>query len=125
MLRKHFKCDIKITKEMEINEIPSLVFFNENIEEEGVKISGYYPYHVYEEILGGGKCFPFEPVSGLIPRHWKVFLKHFDFVASKEIAVVYDMSINEVEKEMKKLQLKQIVEPVYAKYGTFWKYIKS
>lgn len=119
---KAFQCDIKITNEMEINEIPSLVFFNENIEEEGVKISGYYPYHVYEQILR--EMLSFEPVRAE-PPPLEIFLKHFDFVASKEIAVIYDMPINEVEKEMKKLQLKQIVEPVYAKYGTFWKYIKS
>ena len=31
--------------------------------------------------------------------------KYFKFVASKEIAVVYNMSISEVEREMKKLQL--------------------
>ena len=36
---------------MEVTEIPTLVFFNENIEEEGIKITGYYPYDVYVQIL--------------------------------------------------------------------------
>ena len=34
---KGFQCDLKITSEMEVTEIPSLVFFNQNIEEEGIK----------------------------------------------------------------------------------------
>ncbi len=28
-----------------------LSFFNENIEEEGIKITGYYPYEVYVQII--------------------------------------------------------------------------
>ncbi len=31
------------------------------------------------------------------------FIEYFRFVASKEIALVYDLSLEEVEKEMKKL----------------------
>ena len=30
-----------------------------------------------------------------------------------------------VEKEMKKLVLKQVVEKIPAKHGTFWRYIKE
>ena len=37
---KAFQCDLKITSEMEVTEIPTLVFFNENIEDEGIKITG-------------------------------------------------------------------------------------
>ena len=48
---KAFQCDLKITSEMEVTEIPTLVFFNENIEDEGIKITGYYPYEVYVQII--------------------------------------------------------------------------
>ena len=48
---KGFQCDLKITTEMDVHEIPSLVFFNQHIEEEGIKISGLYPYEVYVQIL--------------------------------------------------------------------------
>ena len=44
------------------------------------------------------------------PPPLETFLKYFHFVASKEIAVVYNISIQEVERELKKLQLKQVVE---------------
>lgn len=117
---KAFQCDMKITSEMEVQEIPTLVFFNENIEEEGIKITGVYPYEVYEQILS--EMLPVIPEKA-VPPSIEDFLKHFKMVASKEVAVVYNLSIAEAEREMKKLQLKQVVEQFPVKYGVFWKYI--
>ncbi|HZG61468.1 MAG TPA: ClpXP adapter SpxH family protein [Anoxybacillus sp.] len=117
---KAFQCDLKITSEMDVHEIPSLVFFNENIEEEGIKISGCYPYEIYVELMHEMLGFPPEPAP---PPPLESFLSYFSFVATKEVAVVYNMTPNEVEREMKKLQLKQKVEKVPVKYGTFWRYI--
>ncbi|WNS76878.1 ClpXP adapter SpxH family protein [Bacillus sp. DTU_2020_1000418_1_SI_GHA_SEK_038] len=117
---KAFQCDLKITAEMDVHEIPTLVFFNENIEDEGIKITGYYPYEVYEQIL---EEMLLDKPERSAPPPLEVFLKYFKFVASKEIAVVYNMTINEVDREMKKLQLKQIVEQIPVKYGMFWKFI--
>lgn len=119
---KAFQCDLKITAEMEVDEIPTLVFFNENIEEEGLKITGIYPYEVYEQIIN--EMLPYPPEK-LAPPPMEQFIEYFKVVATKEIAIVYNMSDQETEKEMKKLQLMQIVEQLPAKHGTFWKYIKS
>lgn len=119
---KAFQCDLKITSEMEVREIPTLVFFNENIEEEGIKITGYYPYDIYEQIIK--EMLPFKPEKAS-PPPIEIFLKHYNLVASKEIAVVYNMSISEVEREMKKLQLIQLVEQIPVKYGIFWRYINK
>ncbi|UII57846.1 DsbA family protein [Cytobacillus spongiae] len=116
---KAFQCDLKITSEMEVDEIPTLVFFNQNIEEEGIKITGYYPYEVYVQILE--QMLQDKP-DKLDPPPLEVFLQYFKLVATKEIAVVYNMAINEVEREMKKLQLKQKVEQVPVKFGMFWRY---
>lgn len=116
---KGFQCDLKITTEMDIHEIPSLVFFNQNIEEEGIKISGLHGYEVYVQILN-------DMLKGLpepsVPPDLEYFMSCFKFVATKEIESVYNMSKTSVEREMKKLVLKQIVKKVPAKYGTFWKY---
>lgn len=117
---KAFQCDLKITNEMEVDEIPTLVFFNnENIEEEGIKLSGCYPYdvyvHVLEEILK-------RKLMAHTPPSIEEFLSFFKFVATKEISVVYNLTCQEVEKEMKKLLIKQSVERVPVKYGTFWRY---
>lgn len=115
---KAFQCDLKITAEMDVQEIPALVFFNENIEEEGIKITGYYPYEVYVEIIE--EMLQFKPIPAE-PPPLENFLKYYNLVATQEIAVVYNMTTNEVNKEMKKLQLKQKVIQIPAKYGTFWK----
>ncbi|WP_348981284.1 ClpXP adapter SpxH family protein [Bacillus sp. DNRA2] len=120
MASKAFQCDLKIMNEMEVHEIPTLVFFNENIEEEGIKITGHYSYEIYVQILE--EMLQYKPVPAA-PPSLESFLNYFKLVADKEIAVVYDMTLSEVNREMKKLQLKQVVEQVPAKYGVFWRAI--
>ena len=105
---------------MEVHEIPTLVFFNENVEDEGIKITGTYPYEIYVQILE--EMMTEKPIQAS-PPSIETFLEYFKFVASKEIAVVYNMSISHVDREMKKLVLKQKVEQIPAKYGAFWRYI--
>ena len=78
---------------MEVTEIPTLVFFNENIEDEGIKITGHYPYEVYVQIIE--EMLPEKPVRSS-PPPLEIFLKYFELVASKEIAVVYNMSIQKL-----------------------------
>ena len=116
---KGFQCDLKLTNEMDVHEIPSLVFFNQNIEEEGIKISGLYPYEVYVHILD-------EMLKGLPepspPPSLEQFVSCFKLVATKEIESVYNMSKATVENEMKKLVLKQVVQKIPVKHGTFWRY---
>ncbi|GAA3329565.1 hypothetical protein GCM10020331_078150 [Ectobacillus funiculus] len=48
---KAFQCDLKFTNEMYVTEIPSLIFFHSNSEQEGLKLSGMYPYDVYVQVL--------------------------------------------------------------------------
>ncbi|MDX5473933.1 MAG: DsbA family protein [Bacillaceae bacterium] len=119
---KALQCDIKITNEMDVSEIPALVFFNENIEVEGIKVSGFHSYDVYVEILQDmiGATLNPAPLPSL-----EQFLQQFTFVATKEIAVVYNTSEQSVDREMKKLLIQQKVEKVPVKYGTFWRYVNE
>jgi predicted DsbA family dithiol-disulfide isomerase len=117
---KAFQCDRKMTAEMEVKEIPTLVFFNIENDKEGIKISGLYSYEVYVHVLSemlGNAPTPKKPPE------ITAFLREYHFIATKELAVVYDMDEQEAERELKKLQLKQLVEAVPVKYGTFWRYI--
>lgn len=120
--QKALQCDLKLTKEMEVDQVPTLVFFNESEEEEGLKISGLYSYDIYVRILKE-VLRKDAPPSAKPPL--EDFLSHFGFVGNREIAVVYDWTENQTEKEMKKLQLKQLVEKVPVKYDTFWRYCSS
>jgi predicted DsbA family dithiol-disulfide isomerase len=117
---KALQCDLKITSEMDVQEIPTLAFFSENVEEEGLKITGIYSYDMYVQVLQ-------EMIGDAIkPSHTpplEIFLKHYQFVASVEVATVYNMTMTEVEKELKKLVLSQTIERIQAKHGTFWRYI--
>lgn len=119
--KKALQCDLKITKEMEVEYIPTMVFFNESENEEGLKISGIYPYDIYVKILK--QMLQKEPLPAKKPKLLD-FLSHYEFVGTKEVAVVYDWTMDKAEKEMKKLQLRQDVEKVPVKFGSFWKYNK-
>lgn len=116
---KAYQCDLKISFEMEVKEYPSLIFFNENAEEAGIKVSGIYSFDVYVEIMS--EILNRQPEKSE-PPSLEEFLRTHQFVATKEIAVVYDLPMECVEKEMKKLVLKQKVERIPVKYGTFWRY---
>lgn len=118
--KKAFQADLKLTKEMEVDYIPTMVFFNQIVEEQGIKISGLYPYDIYVQVLK--QILQKDPVpSSKIPL--ENFLKHYSVVGNKEISVVYDWTKAKTEREMKKLQLKQSVEKIPVKHGAFWKYI--
>lgn len=121
MASKAFQCDLKISREMEVDKSPTIVFFNEQIDEEGLKVTGIYPYEIYVQILSDLLQQNVEPKP--LPSI-ETFMRQYNFVASREIEVVYNLSEQEVEKKMKKLKLKQVVEKVPVKYGTFWRYVK-
>ncbi|SFE07732.1 Predicted dithiol-disulfide isomerase, DsbA family [Bacillus sp. OV194] len=119
---KALQCDWKFTNEMEIDQIPTLIIFNDKAEEDGIKIAGSYQYSIYVEIIGEMLGFHPEPKS---PPPLEEFMKIYRFVATKELSVVYNLAANEIEKAMKKLVLQQVVERVPVKYGTFWRYNSS
>ncbi|WP_042338150.1 ClpXP adapter SpxH family protein [Bacillus andreraoultii] len=115
-----FQCDLKITNEMDVTETPTIVFFNNNVEEEGLKLSGVNSYEVYlevmKEILGD------LPISHSLPPLLS-FIEYHEIVSTQDIAYVYDLPHLKVELEMKKLMLQQIVEKLNTEHGTFWRYI--
>lgn len=117
---KALQYDLKTTKEMGVALFPTLVFFNDNIDDEGLLVTGVYDYDVYEKVLE--EMLNEKPIAAP-PIFLEDFLKHYSFVATKEISVVYDLTAEEVEKEMKKLVLRQVVERIPVKHGTFWRYI--
>lgn len=116
------QCDVKTTKEMEIDYAPTFVFFNDRVEDGGLKISGLYPYQVYVDILTemlGERPVP----SDQLPL--ETFLQKYEFVATKEVAVVFDWTEKETEAHLKKLVLQRKIEHVPVKHGSFWKYLSS
>lgn len=117
---KAFQCDLKISSEMEITEMPSLVFFNENIEDEGLKVTGLYSYRIYVQILS--ELLEGYPSPSEIPS-LEIFLTKNPIIAVNDLALIYDKPVKQMEQQMKKLQLQQKVKKIRAKNGIFWKYI--
>ncbi|MGK7378610.1 ClpXP adapter SpxH family protein [Planococcus sp. 1R117A] len=115
---KAFQCDLHITREMEIDEVPSIVFFNECIEDEGVKVSGLYSYDVYEtilqEMLGEERLNRQSP-----PSLNELFLK-YSTLATREIASIYNISDQTAERELKKQVLQQKLERINLPDQTLW-----
>ncbi|PYZ93494.1 dithiol-disulfide isomerase [Salipaludibacillus keqinensis] len=118
--RKSLHDDAKTKKEMDVNSMPTLVFFGEDVDEPGVKVQGSYDYDVYVDIISemiGKQPEKCPPIS------IEQFISFYSLVAEKEISVVFDKEMKDVRKDMKKLQLKQMVEEIQTKHGSLWRYI--
>ena len=113
-----FQCDLHITNEMEVQELPSIVFFNECIEDEGLKVSGLYEYDVYEHILSEMLNAPLVQQQ---PPTIEELLGRFHTMSTQEIAAIYNLTEQAAEREMKKRMLQQKVERTLANDMTLWR----
>lgn len=116
---KAFQCDLKISSEMGVDEMPSMVFFNENIEDEGIKITGLYNYEVYVQILTE-MFHDYPKPAEKLPL--ELFLAQSPINTAHDLAIIYDLPVQKIERFMKKLQLQQKAERIHTRHGTFWKY---
>lgn len=104
-----FQCDLYISREMDVTESPSMVFFNERIEDEGLKVCGIYSYEVYEKILAemlNIELFRQEP-----PTLDELFLRYHT-LSTKEVASIYGVTHYAAERELKKRMLLQQLERI-------------
>ncbi|MER2088551.1 DsbA family protein [Sporosarcina sp. JAI121] len=115
---RSLQVDLYMAQEMEVDKAPTFVFFNENIEDEGLKVSGLYDYEVYEQILGelvGG------PIHPDIPPPLEDLFQRFDTLSTKEIANIYNITEKSAERELKKRLLQQHVERISFQDVTLWR----
>lgn len=115
---RSLQVDLYMAREMEVNEAPTFVFFNENIEDEGLKVSGLYTYDVYEQILEellGHHIIP-EPPPALDD-----LFRRFDTLTTNEIAEIYRITESSAERELKKRLLQQHVERLSFQKTTLWR----
>lgn len=113
-----FQCDLYLTREMEVEEIPSIVFFNECIEDEGLKVSGSYNYEVYEHILA--ELLGEELISQQAPALDELF-DRFTSLTTAEVAEIYSINEQAAERELKKRMLQQKVERLMTDDITLWR----
>lgn len=117
-LKDSLKVDLHIAREMEIDQAPSLVFFNEDVTEEGLKVEGLYPYHIYtyiiNELMG-------TPIEKELPPKLETYIKEQQFVTFEELLTIYEWPEKMLLKELKKLALQQKIEKLSNPEGDFWK----
>lgn len=113
-----FQCDLYISREMEVTEFPCLVFFNEHIEDEGLKVSGIYEYEVYEKILG--EMMDIELDRQNPPTLDELFLR-YNTLSTKEVASIYGVTPYAAERELKKRTLLQQLERISSDNTNQWR----
>lgn len=117
-VHRSLQIDLYIAKEMEVEQAPTFVFFNENIEDAGLKVDGLYSYEIYEQILTELIDQSIIPNS---PPPLNELFKRFDTLATKEIADIYRITEKAAERELKKRLLQQEVERLTIKEVTLWR----
>jgi len=115
---RSLQVDLCMAKEMEVDVAPTFVFFNENIEDEGLKVSGLYSYEVYEQILEELIGYRIRPNT---PPPLDDLFGRFDTLATKEIAEIYKITDRSAERELKKRLLQQHVERHTFQDVTLWR----
>lgn len=121
-LTDSLQTDLHIAREMDINMTPSLVFFNEDVHSEGLKVEGLYPYHIYtyiiQELIG-------TEVEKQLPPKLLDYIQSQSIISAQEIATIYEWPEKIVKRELKKLQLQNYIEQQDSVHGDFWKFKKS
>lgn len=116
---KAFQRDMQVTREMEVDVVPSIVFFNENIEDEGVKVPGLYTYDIYEAVLK--EMLGKEEPRRQDPPPIDELFKKYQTLATREIASIYNIPEQLAERELKKHLLQQKLTCINHPEGTLWK----
>ena len=115
---RSLQVDLYMAQEMEVDLAPTFVFFNECIEDEGLKVSGLYAYEIYEQIL---EELIGETLIPDVPPTLEDLFRRFDTLATKEIADIYSISEKSAERELKKRLLQQKVERIPFQDVTLWR----
>lgn len=120
---KALQCDLAIIKEMEVQSTPTFVFFNQAaVDEQGIKVSGIYSYDIYVSILEEMMHTDIDPLE---KPSLEDFLAHYKIAGTKELSIIYDWSIADTLRQLKKLQMMQKVKCIPDCYDDVWKYIKE
>lgn len=115
---KAYLCDRSIAVEMDVNQSPSLVFFNRYHEEEGLKIEGLHSLDIYQHIFR--ELLQSEPVSET-ELSIEQCIRSLRFSDCSEIAHLLNLPEKQVTYELKKLCLQNKVRQTITQQGVLWK----
>ncbi|UTH14456.1 DsbA family protein [Macrococcus equipercicus] len=112
------KVDQHISREMEVTMSPTLVFFNENFEDDGLKVEGIQQYAIYTYIIN-------EMISHTIEKELPPKIDEYiienELVSESELEIIYEWPKNVLSRELKKLKLMNKIEAVTYHTGQYWR----
>jgi len=116
-IRSKFQRDIQDKERWGVKQFPTLIFVNDAGEWEKVEHTEGYP--AWERALEKISSHPVKKQAASYSASY--LLSQVDFLASKEIAVILDRSIQQVEEELEGLYLEgKVIKESYA-HSNFWR----
>lgn len=115
--KKAYESDLQLAREMEVKQSPTFVFLSQHIEDYSMKVAGVHSYETYTFVLE--KMLEMQILEKSTPS-FEDFLKLYKRFKTEEIAFVFDVTVKEAEKNLKKLQLMQKIKRVDQQRQSFW-----
>ncbi|MEI3607845.1 DsbA family protein [Pseudogracilibacillus sp. SE30717A] len=121
--RNAYQRDIRLIEEMDVTYFPTFVFLSQYIDDYSVKVSGLHSYESYVYVLKTMLQTNLHTKQQNIPP-LEIYLRNYKRVQAEEVAFIFDLSLREAEKQLKKLQLEQKVKRVVGNNKVYWEYIE-
>lgn len=118
-VEKAYQRDLQLKYEMDVHQYPAFVFFSHYIDDYGIKVTGIKRYETYEYILK--EMLQSDSFEQYKPSLIETF-QCFKTLQTEEVAFIYDYSLKEAERQIKKLQLMQIVRKIEINGFRLWEY---
>ncbi|TDM13331.1 DsbA family protein [Macrococcus bovicus] len=112
------KVDQHIAREMEVTMSPTLVFFNENYEDDGLKVEGVQPYAIYTYIIN--ELIEMDIEKELPPTIYD-YIAQNELVSETELDIIYEWPKKILDRELKKLKLMSLIEEVNYNDNKYWR----
>lgn len=112
------KIDQHIAREMEVTTSPTLVFFNENFEDDGLKVEGSQAYAIYTYIINE---LLEQVIEKELPPRLELYIQENQLVSEEELSIIYEWPKPVLSRELKKLQLLKKIESVTYNGVQFWR----
>lgn len=117
--KKAYQADIKLTKEMNIKELPSLVFFSKHNEMHNLKITGLADYESYAYLLYKLLNKKLKPKN---KPPVELFLKEQGLLSIENIAFIYDWTVDQAKVKLNELKLTGQITEVTLLSRKYWTY---
>ncbi|GAA3732237.1 protease adaptor protein YjbH [Salinicoccus jeotgali] len=116
-VRSLLRRDLMVYREMDVESLPSLVFFSGDVEAEGIKVEGVYPYHIYTYIIN--ELIDHEIEKNPLPSIHD-YIETYEVVSFHELKTVFEWRTGLLLNELKKLRLQRLIEEVETEAGFYY-----